>query len=234
MFYIIFVEPESSGNIGSVARVMKNFGFYDLILVNPVEIDEEAYKLAVHAEDILKSVTIVRSLEEALTFVDVSIATSANTSGGILRNYTPIESLAKIIPSEFRIGIVLGRESSGLRNQEVEMCDTMTTIPTDKRYPTMNVSHALSIILYEIFKSKCSIKTNPLEGKEIIEKNLLIEDFKKILIHVEEREYKRDNALTVFKHVLARGFNTEREVYTLKGIFRRIVLKFDNNEFNSD
>ena len=227
MFYIIFVEPESSGNIGSVARVMKNFGFYDLILVNPVEIDEEACKLAVHAEDILKSATIVGSLEEALTFVDVSVATSANTSGGVLRNYTPIESLAKNIPSEFRIGIVLGRESSGLRNEEVEMCDTMTTIPTDKRYPTMNVSHALSIILYEVFKSKCSIKTNPLEGKEIIEKNLLIEDFKKILTHVEGREYKRDNSITVFKHVLTRGFNTEREVYTLKGIFRKIVLKLE-------
>lgn len=228
MFYIIFVEPETSGNIGSVARVMKNFGFYNLILVNPVDIDEEAYKLAVHAEDILKSAMIVRTLEEALTFVDVSVATSANTSGGVLRNYTPVESLAKKIPSEFRIGIVLGRESSGLRNEEVEMCDTMTTIPTDKRYPTMNVSHALSIILYEIFKSKCSIKTNPLEGKEIIEKDLLIEDFKKILAHVEEREYRQDNALTVFKHVLTRGFNTYREVYTLKGIFRRIVLKLED------
>ncbi|HII95450.1 MAG TPA: RNA methyltransferase, partial [Candidatus Methanofastidiosum sp.] len=121
MFYIIFVEPESSGNIGSVARVMKNFGFYDLILVNPVDIDEEAYKLAVHAEDILKSSIIVGSLEEALKYVDVSVATSVNTSGGVLRNYTPVESLAKKIPSDFKVGIVLGRESSGLRNQEVEM-----------------------------------------------------------------------------------------------------------------
>ncbi|MCC7572701.1 MAG: RNA methyltransferase [Candidatus Methanofastidiosum sp.] len=227
MFYIIFVEPESSGNIGSVARVMKNFGFYHLILVNPVEIDGEAYKLAVHAEDILKSATITGSLEEALKFVDVSVATSANTSGGVLRNYTPVESLAKKIADEFRIGIVIGRESSGLRNEEVEMCDTMTTIPTDKRYPTMNVSHALGIILYEIFKVKCSIKTDPLQGKEIIEKDLLIEDFKKILTRVEEREYRRDNALTVFKHVLARGFNTQREVYTLKGIFRRVILKLE-------
>ncbi|NYT04249.1 MAG: RNA methyltransferase [Candidatus Methanofastidiosa archaeon] len=227
MFYIIFVEPETPGNIGSVARVMKNFGFYNLILVNPVAIDDEAYKLAVHAEDILRTAVTVPSLEEALKHVDVSVATSANTGGGVLRNYTPVESLAKKLPSDFKVGIVLGRESSGLRNEEVEMCDTMTTIPTDKKYPTMNVSHALSIILYEIFKSKCSIKTNPLEGKEIIEKDLLIEDFKKILAHVEEREYRRDNALTVFKHVLARGFNTQREVYTLKGIFRRIILKLE-------
>ncbi|NPV49819.1 MAG: RNA methyltransferase [Candidatus Methanofastidiosum sp.] len=227
MFYIIFVEPETPGNIGSVARVMKNFGFYNLILVNPVAIDDEAYKLAVHAEDILRTAVTVPSLEEALKHVDVSVATSANTGGGVLRNYTPVESLAKKLPSDFKVGIVLGRESSGLRNEEVEMCDTMTTIPTDKKYPTMNVSHALSIILYEIFKSKCSIKTNPLEGKEIIEKDLLIEDFKKILAHIEEREYRRDNALTVFKHVLARGFNTQREVYTLKGIFRRIILKLE-------
>ncbi|KYC44683.1 MAG: putative RNA methyltransferase [Candidatus Methanofastidiosum methylothiophilum] len=227
MFYIIFVEPESPGNIGSVARVMKNFGFYNLILVNPVEIDDESYKLAVHAEDVLKSAIIVETLEEALTYVDVSVATSANTSGGVLRNYTAVENLAEKISPEFKVGIVLGRESSGLRNEEVEMCDTMTTIPTDKRYPTMNVSHALSIILYEIFKSKCCIKTNPLEGKEIVEKNLLIEDFKRILAIVEEREYRRDNAITVFKHVLARGFNTQREIYTLKGIFRRIILKLE-------
>jgi len=227
MFYIIFVEPESQGNIGSVARVMKNFGFYNLILVNPIEVSEEAYKLAVHAEDILKSAIIVKTLEEALKYVDMSVATSVNTSGGVLRNYTPIESLSKKISSEFNVGIVLGRESRGLRNEEVEMCDTMTTIPTDKRYPTMNVSHALSIVLYEIFKAKCSIKTTPLEEKEMLEKELLIEDFKKILSHVEERKYRRDNALTVFKHVLARGFNTQREVYTLKGIFRRIILKLE-------
>ncbi len=227
MFYIIFVEPESQGNIGSVARVMKNFGFYNLILVNPIEVGEEAYKLAVHAEDILKSAIIVKTLEEALKYVDMSVATSVNTSGGVLRNYAPIESLAKKISSDFNVGVVLGRESSGLRNEEVEMCDTMTTIPTDKRYPTMNVSHALSIILYEIFKTRCSIKTDPLEGKEILEKELLIEDFKKILSHVEEREYRRDNALTVFKHVLSRGFNTQREIYTLKGIFRRIILKLE-------
>ena len=89
MFYIIFVEPETPGNIGSVARVMKNFGFYNLILVNPVEITDEAYKLAVHAEEIIESAVIVGSLEEALTYVDMSVATSANTSGGVLRNILP-------------------------------------------------------------------------------------------------------------------------------------------------
>jgi len=219
MFYIIFVEPESSGNIGSVARVMKNFGFYDLILVNPVEIDDQAYKLAVHAEDVLKSAKIVPTLEEALDFVDFAIATSANTSGGVLRNYTSVENLAEKISSE--------RESSGLRNEEIEMCDTLTTIPADNRYPTLNVSHALAIILYEIFKVKKTKRVNPSKNKEMVEKDLLIEDFKKILEHVEDRKYRRDNALTVFKHVLTRGFNTKREVYTLKGIFRRIVLKFE-------
>ncbi|HOT85644.1 MAG: TrmJ/YjtD family RNA methyltransferase [Candidatus Methanofastidiosum sp.] len=227
MFYIIFVEPETPGNIGSVARVMKNFGFYNLILVNPVEIGDEAYKLAVHAEDILTSAIIVKSLEEALTYVDMSIATSANTSGGVLRNYITIENITKKMSPEFKIGIVLGRESSGLRNEEVKMCDTITIIPTDKRYPTMNVSHALSIILYELFKSNCCIKTNSLDENGLIEKNLLIEDFKKILSIVEEREYRRNNALTVFKHVLARGFNTRREIYTLKGIFRKITLKLE-------
>ena len=227
MFYIIFVEPESSGNIGSVARVMKNFGFYDLILVNPVEIDEQAYKLAVHAEDVLKSAKIVSTLEEALDFVDFAIATSANTSGGVLRNYTSVENLAEKISSDFNVGIILGRESSGLRNEEIEMCDTLTTIPADNRYPTLNVSHALAIILYEIFKVKKTKRINPSKDREMIEKDLLIEDFKKILGYVEDRKYRRDNALTVFKHVLTRGFNTKREVYTLKGIFRRIVLKFE-------
>lgn len=229
MFYIIFVEPETPGNIGSVARVMKNFGFYNLILVNPVEITDEAYKLAVHAEEIIESSVIVGSLEEALTYVDMSVATSANTSGGVLRNYIAIENIAKKMSPEFKIGIVLGRESSGLTNEEVKLCDTITIIPTDRRYPTMNVSHALSIVLYELFKSNCCKKTNSFDEYEIIEKNLLIEDFKRILSVVEEREYRRDNALTVFKHVLARGFNTRREIYTLKGIFRKINLKLDGD-----
>lgn len=227
MFYIIFVEPESSGNIGSVARVMKNFGFYDLILVNPVEIDDEAYKFAVHAEDVIKSARIVGTLKEALNLVDFAIATSANIGGGVLRNYTSVENLSEKISLEFNIGIVLGRESSGLKNEEIEMCDTLTTIPADNRYPTLNVSHALAVILYEIFKAGRSKRANPSPDKGALEKELLIEDFKKILDLVEERDYRRDNALTVFKHVLTRGFNTRREVYTLKGIFRRIVLKLE-------
>lgn len=227
MFYIIFVEPESSGNIGSVARVMKNFGFYNLILVNPVEIDDEAYKFAVHAEDILISAKTVGTLEEALKYVDFAVATSANIGGGVLRNYTSIENLSEKLPPDFDIGIVLGRESSGLRNEEIEKCDTLTTIPADSRYPTLNVSHALAVILYEIFKSNRTKRANSYPNKGAHEKDLLIEDFKKILDYVEERQYRRENALTVFKHVLTRGFNNRREVYTLKGIFRRIVLKFE-------
>ena len=77
MFTIVLVEPKYGGNIGSIARVMKNFDFRNLYLVNPCDFDDESYKRAMHAIDVLENAKIFKSFEEAVEDIDFLIATSS-------------------------------------------------------------------------------------------------------------------------------------------------------------
>ncbi len=213
MVSVIFVEPESAGNIGSIARCMKNFGGGQLILVNPCSL-EGAEKMAMHASDVLEKVTITTNLEDALALVDTSVATTSKTEGLARMALTPQE--VKAIPG--KVGIVIGRESSGLTNEEVERCDFVVYIPTSEEYPVMNAASACCIILYELFR--------PTEGERKYESNLqkkkILEEFEKIATLIEKRKYRKRIWKIVIKRVITKAFLTDRETTVLLGFFRRI------------
>jgi len=225
MFYAVFVQPESPGNIGSLARVMKNFDIEKLILVDPCEINEETYKFAVHAKDIVDSAIIVDTFEEALSLLDFAIGTTSVYGGkhSVYRISLTPEEMVKNITDEGNIGIVIGRESNGLKNEELLKCDLLVTIPTSRKYPVMNAAMAAGIIFYEIYKTGKKTK-----GKlSKLEKTLLIEDYNKIVDIVEKREYKNKIAKLIFNRIISRSFITSRESHTLKGVFRKVLKKLD-------
>src|SRR3989344_1043349 len=123
MISVILIEPETSGNIGYVARVMKNFGFKELILINPKcdHLNLEAMSRATHAKNVLKSARI--SDFSILKEFDYLIATTAiiGTDYNIPRSPISIEELArKISGIKGKIGLMIGREGSGLNNKEIE------------------------------------------------------------------------------------------------------------------
>lgn len=212
---IVLVETESSGNIGSVCRIMKNFGYKKLYLLNPqCDIDEESRKMACNAQDILHKAKIITNLNEvkAKTF----IGTSALKGGeyNILRNYTPI----KDIRMHKDAAIVFGSESQGLSTELLELMDFMTTIPTNPKYPTLNISHALGIILYEI-QDQIVQKTN-LASKE--QKNRLTELFLSSMNQKDMNEHEIRTARLAFSKLISRAEITNREIQALFGSFRRI------------
>jgi len=225
MFYAVFVQPESPGNIGSLARIMKNFGIEKLVLVDPCEITEETYKFAVHARDIVDSAIVVKTFEEALNLLDFSIGTTSVYGGkhSVHRISVTPEEIVKNMSKEGKIGIVIGRESSGLTNEELLCCDILVTIPTSKKYPVLNASLAAGIIFYEIYK------TEKKSAKKLskLEKDLLVEDYNKIVDIVEKRDYKNRIAKLIFNRVISRSFITSRESHTLKGIFRNVLKRLD-------
>ncbi len=225
MFYAVFVQPESPGNIGSLARVMKNFDMEKLVLVDPCEITEETYKLAVHAKDIIESAIIVNTFEEALDLLDFSVGTTSVYGGkhSVYRISITPEEMAKNVSKKGNIGIVIGRESSGLTNEELLCCDVLVTIPASEKYPVLNAALAAGIIFYEIYKPKRK-STGKLSK---LEKDLLIEDFNKIVDIVEKRDYKNRIAKLIFNRIIGRSFITSRESHTLKGIFRNILKRLD-------
>jgi len=211
MISIIFVEPESAGNIGSIARCMKNFGAEQLILVNPCSL-EGARKMAVHAADILEKAVVTDSFSDALNLVDVSVATTSKV-GGLLKTALAPGDLKRI---EGNLGIVLGRESSGLTNEEIGQCDFLVSIPASEEYPVLNAASACCILLYELFKSEKR------ETKSRAKRERILQEFDRISDIIEKREHRKKIWRIVLKRVLSRAFLSERETTILLGFFRRI------------
>lgn len=224
MFYIIVVEPKYEGNIGAIARVMKNFGFKNLILVNPCEIKEDAYKRAMHSTDILEKAKIVKSFDNAIKKIDYIVGTTGVVGGkSNLRSFlTPRKFSEKVKELRGNIGLIFGREDIGLLNEELKKCDIVVNIPTAE-YPIMNLSHAVAIVLYELFISEK--KEREQRKASFFEKKKLFEKFENYLLTIDYPKHKKEKTETIFKRVIGRAMLSELEFYTLMGVFGRGIEK---------
>ncbi len=226
---VVLIEPETPGNIGAIARVMKNFDFDDLVLINPQcdHLSKESLDRATHAKPIVESAKVRKT--EYLKEFDYLVATSAKlgTDYNISRSpLTPEELSEKLssISQKLKIGILIGRESSGMTNDEIAMCDFIVTIPSSKKYPTMNVSHAASILLYEIFKKLGKKKSNahilPATSKE---KEIIMQYFNKVLDTLEfSTKEKKETQKTVWKRLFGKAFLTKREAFAVIGFLKKL------------
>ena len=151
---IVLVDTQDGANIGSVCRAMKTMGLTDLTLVTERSYDENrVHTLALHAFDLYENARRVRTLEEALR--DSVFTVAATRRRGRLRKmsaYSP-EQLAYHISTipEGRVSIVFGRESDGLRDDEVMLCSSVVTIPTSDAFPSLNLAQSVQIIAYVLF-----------------------------------------------------------------------------------
>jgi tRNA/rRNA methyltransferase len=152
---IVLVEPQTSGNIGSICRVMMNMGITDLALVNPHERHDwdEARKLACHADTLLDARKTFNTLEEALADCTVAAGTSART--GLHRDHAglPREIAPAVLDSaaHHKVALVFGREDSGLTKEELALCTHIINIPSSEIYRSLNLSHAVMVCCYELF-----------------------------------------------------------------------------------
>lgn len=228
MISIILLEPRKQENIGSVARVMKNFAFDNLILIKPkCKIGVKAFKVAKHGKDVLKK-TKIKDFSY-LKKLDYIIGTTAilGTDYNIPRNTISAEQLAskiaKIDYKKTKIGILIGREGTGLNNNEINLCDILVTIPASKKYPTFNVSHALAIILYEIFKKLNVEKSNShINFATKKEKEIILRYINDILSDMEfSTKEKKDTQKKVWKRVIGKAMLTKREAFAVMGFLRK-------------
>lgn len=153
---IVLVEPQSSGNIGSVCRVMLNMGITDLAVINPHDRHdwEEARRLSCHATGLLNDRKVFQTLEEALADCTVVAGTSART--GMYRDHAglPREIAPVVIDSaaHHKCALVFGREDTGLTNEELALCTHIINIPSSEIYRSLNLSHAVMVCCYELFQ----------------------------------------------------------------------------------
>ena len=232
--YSVFVEPKTPGNIGFLARTMKNFGFKKLVLINPCKLEDSAYYQASHARDIVQDAKIYENLEDFVE--EKQITTIVGTSGIAGGSYniprisiTP-EELGKNMQVDGNIAILFGREGEGLSNDELKLCDILVTIPASDEYPIMNISHAAAIIFYEIFKNK---KNYPIEDMEIAsfeDKKIITQLCNEIITKLDFPEHKKKQVDIVTKRVIGRAFIAGRESKLLRGILKRINSKIEPKE----
>jgi TrmH family RNA methyltransferase len=207
---------------------MMNFDFKNLYLINPVELDDECYIRAVHADKILDNAKIFSSFNDAVKNIDYLVATSSidsKTDKRHLRNPMNIEAFSiEINKIEGKIGLVFGREDYGLFNEEIALCDIMLKIPSSEIYPTLNLSHSIGIILYSIFIKNYSEKNRRNIGN--IEKQKLTEYITLLLNQINYPEHKKEKTKIMIKRILGRAIPSKWEYHTLMGILSTTLKKF--------
>ncbi len=219
---IIAQEFKTPGNLGALARVMKNFDFESLVLLNPLcdHLSKEALDRSTHAKEVLENAKVVNELK-----YDTLIGTTSEIGSdyNLRRNTITPEALAKL-NLKGNVGLIIGREGDGLNNKELDECDILVTIPSSVKSPTLNVSHAAAIVLYELFKEKGEEKLGDktvyatrMEKDKLME--LLEEKIKKLKF---DNEYKEETQLVVWKKLVGKGNLTKREAMALFGFLKKI------------
>jgi TrmH family RNA methyltransferase len=150
---IILVGTTHPGNIGAVARAMKNMGITDLALVNPRYFpDKEATARASGAEDLLDNATVTETLTDAIADCVFVAGASARARAISWPCLEPRECASKLIEERARgpVAAVFGPEKSGLSNEDLDHCDALLTIPTNPDFRSLNLAMAVQVLTYEL------------------------------------------------------------------------------------
>ncbi|MCG1003121.1 MULTISPECIES: RNA methyltransferase [Halobacterium] len=227
---VAIVDAKTSGNVGTIARAMKNFGFEELLLVDPPYLgrDSEAYGFAGQArEDVLPN---ARELSfEELTSEFHTVGFTAITNEDATKHVrfpfrTPAELSDSLADVEADTALVFGRERVGLTNDELADIDEVASIPAASDYPVMNLGQAATVALYELRDLAMNETQLPDVERHRAEEEA-IERFydhaEAFLAEIDYPEEKRDKAMRMLRRMVGRTHPTGREINTVLGLMRR-------------
>ena len=224
---IVLVSPLYEGNVGFTARVMKNFGFHRLVLIDPCTLGEEAIARAAHAQDVLREAEIC-TIEDIFARSNIVIATTGTVSKSVCHSmrmpfFSPRELRERVQDAGGRISILFGRENWGLNNEEVRRSDMICTIPTTDEYPILNLSHAVGVVCYEL--SNLPLPRYALASPT--DMGYLYRHIDRYLDAIHHPAFKRENTMILIRRILGRANLTVREASTLHGLLRRSEWHID-------
>jgi tRNA/rRNA methyltransferase/tRNA (cytidine32/uridine32-2'-O)-methyltransferase len=233
---IVLVGTTHPGNIGAVARAMKNMGLTDLALVTPRHFPhEEATARASGAEDVLASAVVVDTLDEALAGCHFAAGASARTRAIEWPTYAPRECAARLIEESARgtVAVVMGPEKSGLSNEHLDRCQALLTIPTNPDFSSLNIAMAVQVITYEL--RLATLDATPEEPPEI--PPATGEEMEHFYRHLEDVITRTgfldpDNPRTLMRR-LRRLFNKSQPDQNEVNILRGILTSVDRLEQRS-
>lgn len=233
---VAVVDAETSGNVGTIARAMKNFGFEDLLLVDPPYLgrDSEAYGFAGHArEDVLpdaRELTFDELVGEFHTVGFTAVTNEDATSHVRFPFRTPAELADSLAAVEADTALVFGRERVGLTNDELARIDEVASIPASSDYPVLNLGQAATVALYEL--RGLAMAESQLPDVEVHRADEeVIEGFydhaEQFLEDVDYPEEKREKAMRMLRRMVGRTHPTGREMNTVRGLLRRAQNRMD-------
>ena len=231
---VVLVGTSHAGNLGAVCRGMLNHGFDRLRLVHPqCVIDDEARNRAKHAGRILDDAEVFDTLDEALSDTTLVVGTSGKRELGrktVFRHFMyPWDLADRLEGGEGHVALVFGEEGKGLSHEDLDRCDVLATLPTWEGYPIANLSHAVTIFLYELHRTRVlqrqgqdpalpnvvplNVRNNPQVRRAFRDS---VEQFADVLPGLEERRVSVRQALD---RMAARSAVSDEEMTRLVGAY---------------
>ena len=236
---VVLVEPNGPLNVGSIARLCSNFEVNELRIVSPQcnIFSLEAKKMSLKGQKYIDNCKVFNSIESAIFDCDLVLATCGRAD---LSNDIECESpedISKWISSFEEINniaILFGREDRGLTNFELLFANKIFNIKTSKNYPSLNLSHAVAIILYELNKCKKDNQQNDTKVFDLASSKQIYESFKEleeILIRTGYLfEHTSFSQISKFKKFVLKAKASSKEINILRGIVRQINWFINNSK----
>ena len=224
---VVLVETSHPGNIGAVARAMKNMCLTQLVLVNPRSFpSEEAIARASGADDLLEAAHVCQTLDEAVADCQLVIGASARLRTVSWPVLNPRESALKVKQgaASAPVAVVFGREASGLTNAELERCNYLLHIPANKDYSSLNLAMAVQVFAYELMMLSSS---NDDAASSEEHQPVTASEMQGLFSHLEQMlgdigfadPRKSDKLMRRLKRLLYRADPDADELKILRGIF---------------
>ena len=223
----VLVDTKTPGNMGAVARCMMNMGLSNLILVRPpADQNSEALKLAAGAHRVLENAQTFSTLRDAVSDFGLVIGASRHQSRWRKNLHTPRILAEKLMPylSGNRSAIVFGNEVNGLENDDIALCHELISIPSSSAFPSLNLSHAVMVVAYELFvaaQAKLPASDRTLASSGELEQ--FYEHFQKSLQDMGFIDKAHpEHMMFSLRQLFGRSRLDSREVSILRGILSQI------------
>jgi len=226
-FHIVLVEPRDSGNVGAVCRAAKTMGFSNLVIVGRERAyfdENRVFTLALHARELFENAVFHGKLERAVA--DSVLAVGVTRRRGKFRKYFSFlpEQLAEHLSTlgEGPVDLVFGRESDGLRDDELNLCNIAVRIPSSDSFPSLNLSHAVQILTYSLHRSYntgiSGYRAVPRERMNQV-RDTITDSFQAIGFF---KQNEKEEVGRFFSDILTRATLSEGEAARLEKMFRKM------------
>lgn len=242
---IILVEPQLGENIGTTARAMLNFGFENLILVNPRDDwpNEYAMKAAAGAIKVIEKTRVFKNLEDALSEFNFAFSTTIRPRDMV----KPVNGLEKMAEKSYKklemkqkIAFIFGREKSGLTNHQISLTDEIIEIPTNKDFSSLNLAQAVILVVSELNRLGVSYAKEEIVIPDSFpaDKKDLISFFNHLERALDDSGFlkpleKKPTMMMNIRNIFNRSNLTDQEVKTLRGVITAL-LRWPSNEYNEE